>query len=116
MSEALHIVQLLAGSDLAALIADFISASVSLVKLPDIRKRSVSDISKSFPGKECLVRCYDYIRHGDKPCQDIVINDMVGIVVEEDIRLFLIHIKARSSDLTVLNALQECLRIDQSAS
>ena len=62
------------------------------------------------------MRCNDDIRHGDKPCKDIVIDDVVGIVVEEDIGLFFIYIKAGSTDLTVLNALYKRLSAYQSAS
>ena len=115
-SEALLIVQLLAVSYLSALVAYFIGTSVRTEELPDVSQRGICDIRQRFPCKECLVRCNDYVRHRNKSCQNIIVNDVIRIIVEEDIGFFLIYIKACSADLTVLNSLNERLSIDQSTS
>ena len=71
------IVQLLAVSYLAALVADFIDALICAEELLDVVQRGVSDVGQGFCGKECLVRSDDYIRHRNKPCEDIIVDDVI---------------------------------------
>ena len=57
---------------------------------------------------------HDHIRHRNQPGKQIVIQDVSGAVFKKDIRFLLIYIQAGRADFPGLDALQQCLRIDQS--
>ena len=57
---------------------------------------------------------HDHIRHRNQPGKQIVIQDVSGTVFKKDIRFLLIYIQAGRADFPGLDALQQCLRIDQS--
>ena len=62
------------------------------------------------------MRGHDNIRHGYQSCQSVIVDDMTGPVMEEDIALLLIYIEAGSSNLPVLDSGNQGVRIDESAS
>ena len=60
------------------------------------------------------MRCDDYIRHGDKSCQYVIVYDVIRIIVEEYVGFLFVNVQAGRTDLTLLYAFYEGLRIDKS--
>ena len=57
----------------------------------------------------------DHVGHGQEAGQQLVVQDVAGAVLEENVRFLLVNVEAGGTDPPRLDALQECLRVDQSA-
>ena len=57
------------------------------------------DVVQRLAGEESLVGGEDHVVEGEQACQHVVVHDPVGGVLIEVIRLFLIDIQPRRSDL-----------------
>ena len=74
------------------------------------------DVIKSLVGHEGLMGGNDDIGHGDQTNQLAVSYNMAGEVLIEEAALLLINIQTCGADLLVQKAMDQILRIDQSAS
>ena len=105
-----------AGGDLLALIADLVGAEAVPEEFFNIGEGGIGDVREGFRREERLMGGDDHVGHGDEAREDVVIDDMARVVVEEDIRFFLVDIQAGGADLTLLDAFDKCFRVDECAS
>ena len=71
------------------------------------------DVVQRLAGEESLVGGEDHVVEGEQACQHVVVHDPVGGVLIEVIRLFLIDIQPRRSDLFLLESFDQVARADQ---
>ena len=108
--------RLVTACDFGAFITYFVGTGIVFKEFANIVQGGICDIGKSLVGKKCLMRSNYNIGHGYKSRQSIVINDMIGIIMEEYIGFFFVYIKACGTNLTCFDTFYQGFGIDKSTS
>jgi hypothetical protein len=103
--------------NVTAAIAQFIIAESVIFKIrQNIPGGCFRNVAERFLCQKRLMRGHNDIGHGNQTGQKVIIQDMSGTVLKENVRLFLIYVEARCPDLSGFNPLKKRLRINQAAS
>ena len=73
------------------------------------------DIVQGLVGQESLVRGDDDIGHGNQANQLVILHDVTGEVLIEQVALFFINVQTGCTHFFLLNAIDQIFRIDQTA-
>ncbi|MNH31057.1 hypothetical protein D3C79_913890 [compost metagenome] len=57
----------------------------------------------------------DHVGEGQQPCQHVVLQRLVGAVLEEQLRLFFVHVQAQVAELAALERIDQRRSVDQCA-
>ena len=107
---------LIALRQFGALVADLVPAVALAEELGDVGKRRVGDVGEGLGRQECLVGRDDDVGHRDQARERVVVDDVVGVVVEEDVGFLLVDVQAGRAYLALLDTLYKRLSVDQGAS
>ena len=84
-------------------------------KIGNVADGGLGNVFESLLRQESLVGGDNDIGHGDQPGENIVLQDVAGVILKEEIGLLLVNIEAGGTHLPCLDGGEQILRIDQRA-
>ena len=102
--------------DAAAAVAKLIVTNPAVPEIrQDIAHGGFRDIVQGLFGQKRLVGRDDHVGHGDQPGEQVVVENVAGAVLKENVGLLLVHVQAGRADFAGLDPLQQGLGVDQAA-
>ncbi|KFJ89677.1 hypothetical protein ACP87_07715 [Pseudomonas oleovorans] len=81
----------------------------------DVVQCRAGDGIECFVGEKSLVRGDDDVGKAQQAGQSIVLQRQVGMILEEQFRLFFVDVQAQVAELAAFQRLDQCRRVDQRA-
>ena len=99
----------------AAAVAKLVGAGRGVEKLSEIVHCRLGDVLKRLFGQKRLMRGNYHVGHRDKACERVVLKNVSRVVLEEEVSLLLVNVKAGGADLARFYSREKRLGVNQSA-